>query len=183
MPDEAAANSRTGTILTWAAIFIVVACLAFLWRPDSDHSASLKPIADRKPLTNFELATINGNMWRLSDNAGRVVLINFWATWCGPCRQETPALVRLANAYSDKGLQIAGVSLDTTGPETVRRFAVRYGIGYPLLTPTPALASQINSLPTTLLVDRRGNVARVYRGAVSERTLRRDLEQLLAEKL
>jgi cytochrome c biogenesis protein CcmG/thiol:disulfide interchange protein DsbE len=175
------AQSRGSKILTGAAVLAVVAALAFLWDTDSGRPTPLKPVAERKPAGAFELRTIDGGTWRLSDNSGKVVLINFWATWCGPCRQETPDLVRVANEYRSHGFEIAGVAVDNAGPDAIRRFARRYEVPYAMLVSTAALAAEIQVLPTSLLVDRRGRVAKVYQGAITQRVLRSDVEQLLAE--
>jgi thiol-disulfide isomerase/thioredoxin len=177
------AQSRWNKIFTGAAVLAVVVALAFLWDTDSGRPIPLKPVAERKLVGAFELRAIDGGTWKLSDNSGKVVLINFWATWCGPCRQETPALVRVANAYRSHGFEIAGVAVDNAGPDAIRRFARRYEVPYPMLLSTPEMAEEIQVLPTSLLVDRRGRVAKVYQGAISQRMLRSDVEQLLAESL
>jgi cytochrome c biogenesis protein CcmG/thiol:disulfide interchange protein DsbE len=151
----------------------------------SNHAEFSHPVepANRASMPDFQLPGLDGKIWKLSDHRGRVVLVNFWATWCPPCRMETPGLVDLANRYRGKGLEVVGISLDENGAEAVRPFVARYHVPYPVLLPdlNSSLASAIESLPTTLLVDRTGRVSKRYDGAVPEEVFRRDVERLLAE--
>ena len=93
--------------------------------------ASLKTPGEPATLA-FTLKDMNGKDVRLSDYKGRALLINFWATWCGPCILETPELVELQAKYKDRGLQIIGISTDDS-PEQIRAFAKEYKVNYPLL--------------------------------------------------
>ena len=113
------------------------------------------PSEGRQTLPDFSLSDLGGKLWKLNDRKGKVVLLNFWATWCPPCRQETPGLVKLAAAYKDKGVEVVGVSMDQGGPAIVQKFVMDYEIPYPILLPTPqsTLPLDISSLPTTLLID------------------------------
>ncbi len=80
-----------------------------------------------EPLPNLTLPTLDGGTWSLREHRGQVILINFWATWCAPCREETPALVRLSNKYKADGLEVIGVSLDRDGTEVIKEFVAEYG--------------------------------------------------------
>jgi cytochrome c biogenesis protein CcmG/thiol:disulfide interchange protein DsbE len=144
---------------------------------------SLNNAADRKPLA-LALPALDGSRWSLAQERGNIVLVNFWATWCPPCRMETPELVRVANGYAGRGVKVVGVSMDEQPERAVPAFVSRFGIPYPILLPSAdsPLASSIESLPTSLLVDRNGRVARTYLGAVDERILAHDIDQLLAEQ-
>jgi cytochrome c biogenesis protein CcmG, thiol:disulfide interchange protein DsbE len=111
------------------------------------------------------------------------VLVNFWATWCPPCRAETPGLVRLANEYRSQGLEVVGISLDEdTG--AIRPFIDDYQIPYPILLPSDQanLPLLVEVLPTTLLYDRQGRMAKRYVGGVAESIFKADVERLLAER-
>src|SRR5258708_16732149 len=101
-------------------------------------------------MTDFTLRDLKGADWRLSAHRVDVVLVNFWATWCGPCREETPGLVRVAHAYAPKGLAVAGIAMDDGGMEPVRRFVRAYRVSYPILIPGSdfELAGRISGLPT-----------------------------------
>ncbi|MCC6859467.1 MAG: TlpA family protein disulfide reductase [Bryobacterales bacterium] len=145
--------------------------------------SALRPTAGRTAAPDLRLPDLSGRTWKLSDRRGKVVLINFWATWCAPCRYETPSLVNLANEYRSKGLEVAGISLDDEDHDAVRDFARRYKVSYPVLLPGDSgVGSEIESLPTTLLLDRKGRLAKTYLGMLHEPEVRRDVERLLAER-
>ena len=141
------------------------------------------PSNERATLRPFALMDLDGRTWDLAAQRGKVVLVNYWATWCPPCRQETPALVRVANELRPRGLEVVGISLDGGGPGVVRDFVKSYDVPYPMLMAAdePDVAQGVDSLPLTLLLDRRGRLAKSYVGAVRESALRSDIEQLLAE--
>lgn len=109
----------------------------------------------------FTLKDAKGRIARLSDYKGKVVLINFWATWCAPCQAEMPALVELQNKYRAQGLQIIGVTYPPEQRSAVRRMMRRFKLNYPVLFGTRAMtdAYEIGEvLPTTLVVDRDGKI-------------------------
>lgn len=134
----------------------------------------------------FELPdAISGNTYRLGERTlGKVVLVNYWATWCPPCRAEQPALSRIATAYRARGLEVVGVSLDTDDPPAaVRRYGAEYRVPYPLVlgAEDAALTFSMRAVPVTILLDRRGRIAKVITGSVDEPTLIADVEALLRE--
>jgi len=154
-----------------------------LFGGNGGSSSALHPTGGRTEAPELRLPDLNGQTWKLSDRRGKVVLINFWATWCPPCRYETPALVSLANDYRSKGLEVAGISLDDEGEDVVRDFARKYQVSYPILmSGDSGVGSEISSLPTTLLLDRKGRLAKTYFGLLREPEVRRDVERLLAEE-
>ena len=165
-------------------VIVVIGVLFLAFAPESIwHGGGVSPASERKATVDFTLQDIDGKSWSLAEQRERVVLVNYWATWCPPCRQETPGLVRLANEYRGKGAEVVGISLDED-LTAVREFVAEYHISYPILLPSNAanLTTMIESIPVSLLYDRQGRVAKRYVGAVSEATLRRDVEQLLAEQ-
>ncbi len=119
------------------------------------------------PLETF--ATLAGGRARLADFRGRVVLLNFWATWCAPCIREMPALDRLQAALDAEGLEVVAVSIDRGGAKVIRPFAKRLGLRHLGLyhDPKAALfkAFGVTGLPTTFLIDRRGGIVGAYAGA------------------
>jgi cytochrome c biogenesis protein CcmG/thiol:disulfide interchange protein DsbE len=160
----------------------VVAAIVLGYRAGGD--GSLRP-PDRRPALNpFRLESLGGEPWALADQRGSVVLLNFWATWCPPCRKETPDLVTLSHTYGMRGLRVAGITMDEEPASVVPAFVDRYRVPYPILVPDASfgLAHSINSLPTTMLLDRQGRVARMYFGARSAEEIAPDVERLLAEK-
>jgi thiol-disulfide isomerase/thioredoxin len=137
----------------------------------------------RNPMPEIATTDLAGKPWKLHDHRGDVVLVNVWATWCPPCREETPGLVRLSTEYRGKGFQVVGVSMDD-GPAPVRRFVDQFHVPYAVVMPDrdSPLTAAVESLPTSFLIDRQGRVATVYMGAVSEGTLRGAVDRLLAER-
>jgi thiol-disulfide isomerase/thioredoxin len=140
-----------------------------------------KPAA--KPLPNLILDTIEGQKWSLHENRGRVVVINFWATWCEPCLKEIPMLVRFGKEYERRGLRVVGIALDEENrEELIKNFIVRYKINYPILLPViGSQLAQIDPVPTTLLIDAEGRLAKKYIGLIPEKILRADIVKLFAK--
>lgn len=104
---------------------------------------------------------LNGQPVRSDQFKGKVVVVDFWATWCGPCREEIPGYIALQEKYGKDGLVIIGVSLDRGGPAKVAEFAKKFGINYQLVMgDSEAIAGfgDISAIPTTFLIDRQGNI-------------------------
>lgn len=162
---------------------IVVALLYTLRSAGSVSAGDLEPALRRGAVTNITIADLQGNRWNLADHRGKVIVLNFWATWCPPCRQETPGLVQLANSYREKNLAVLGISMDVGNPKVVRDFVYEFKIPYPvaLLDERLSLASTVQALPTTLLIDKHGRLAKTYLGGASESTFRADVDALLRE--
>jgi len=113
---------------------------------------------------------------------GRVVLLDFWATWCAPCRAEIPILQRLHARYEGRGLSVVGINVDEGGPRLVPRFRERFGITYPLVYDVGNRAStryQVQGLPTLVLIDRTGSVRLRHAGMASEERLAQAIERAL----
>lgn len=146
------------------------------------ESGKAIPANQRKAMPDFTYPQVDGSPWRLSDHRGDVVLLNFWAPWCPPCRTETPAIERVQQRLQAKGFTVAGVDVDGDA-RAAESFAKRFHVGYALLLPPPGarLVKQIDLLPTSFLLDRHGRIARSYVGAISESTLTADVNLLLQE--
>jgi len=117
---------------------------------------------------NFELEGSDGKTIRLSDFKGKVVILDFWATWCGPCRMEIPGYVDLYKKYNDKGLEIIGVSLDRDGWTPVKPFMHSFKINYPIVMGNMQVVQAyggIQSIPTTFIINREGEVVERKIGA------------------
>ena len=122
----------------------------------------------------FELSLLDGGTLRLSELQGKVVVLNFWASWCPPCRAEMPSFQRISEEYADRGVVFVGVAVSDT-EEKARAFAERVGVTYPLGLDTTgdiAIAYRAITLPTTFLIDRRGIERRKIVNAVNEGALR-----------
>lgn len=130
---------------------------------------------------DFALTSIDGESLKLSDYQGKVVLVNFWATWCGPCVIETPALVRMYNKYKSQGFAVIGVALQSEEDgvkDFVKQYRVPYAIGRDT-TSEVGLRYQVFALPSSFLFSPDGKVKRAFTGFVAEETLERELQALL----
>jgi cytochrome c biogenesis protein CcmG/thiol:disulfide interchange protein DsbE len=171
-------------LLQYLLFAVAVLWIALASQTWTDQEAGVREVKDRKPVADLALPQLDGSLWRLSDHRGQVVLINYWASWCAPCRQETPGLIDLAREYRYKGLSIVGVSMDEGGKPAVESFMSEFHMPYPVLMPdlTAPPVVAVEALPTTVLVDRDGRVAKSYIGAVREKVFRADVDRLLAEQ-
>jgi peroxiredoxin len=118
------------------------------------------------PAPDFTLSSLSGPNLRLSEYQGRVVMINFWATWCGPCRQEMPALQTIYQRYEPAGFTLLGVNVDAE-PDGAMRMAKELGVSFPLLfdeTKEVTRLYDVRAMPVTVLVDRDGVVRYVHHG-------------------
>ena len=130
----------------------------------------------------FELAGVDGANVKLSDFKGKVVLVNFWATWCAPCEIETPWFVEFDKKYREDGLQIVGVSLDEDGVEPVKKFMEKYNIEYKIVMGNEETAESFGGvigLPTSFIVDQEGQFYSMHRGLVSKDVYVEEIEGLL----
>jgi thiol-disulfide isomerase/thioredoxin len=110
---------------------------------------------------NFTLETLDGKNMSLSDLRGKAVLLNFWATWCGPCKIETPWLVELQKEYGSQGLQVVGVAMDDSGKDDIEKFAKDMGVNYPVLLGKEAVGDAyggVPALPESFFIGRNGKI-------------------------
>lgn len=116
---------------------------------------------DAHPAPAWKLPDVNGQIVDFSQFKGKVVVLDFWATWCGPCRSEIPGYVKLQDKYRDKGVAVVGVSLDQQGPDVVKKFMAEQHMNYTVVMGDEAITQAfggIDSIPTTFIIDRAGNV-------------------------
>lgn len=122
----------------------------------------------------FSLKDKDGNTVTLESLKGKVVVLNFWATWCAPCRAEIPDFKNVYTKYKDKGVEIIGVSLDQKGWKVIRPFLKKWDINYPVLLGGAKIAQaygNVRSIPTTYIIDRDGMVVDGHIGTMSEKLL------------
>jgi thiol-disulfide isomerase/thioredoxin len=124
---------------------------------------------------------MNGKTVRLSDYKGKVVLLEFWATWCPPCRASVPGLEKLHKAYKDKGLVLLAVTMDMGGDDEVRSYIKESGITYTVLKGTEDVATkyQVRSIPMMLVLGKDGKIAKRYIGMGSDEDLETDIKAAL----
>ena len=163
--------------LTAAALGLVFAWQIRPARP------SVHPVEKRKAMPDFTFPSLAQVPWSLNEHKGKVVVVNFWATWCPPCRDEMPDLVRVHERYRSRGVEFAGVSMDDDPRRVAPPFLKRYNVRYPILVAPPEslLAQAVESLPTSFLIDKQGKVARTWVGIVREKELVAAIEALLSE--
>lgn len=133
----------------------------------------------------WKLQDIAGKPVTAADFKGKVVVVDFWATWCPPCREEVPGYVELQNKYGKDGLMIVGVSLDQAGPEVVKAFAAKYGVNYPMVMGDEAVVTAfggIEALPTTFLIDAQGQIRDRKVGMESKEDYEKKIVAVLGEK-
>lgn len=131
---------------------------------------------------DFALADLSGKTVHLSDFKGKVVIVDFWATWCGPCRVEIPDFVKLQNKYKEKGLEIVGLSLDADGEKAVKPFVEKHEINYTMLLGNDDTAKSyggILGIPTTFVIDRQGRIVQKFVGVMPAKTFEDTIRPLL----
>jgi peroxiredoxin len=167
----------------WSLAGVAIVAIVYSFRAPN-AAGPINPIDQRKGTLSFSADDLSGAPWHLSDQRGKVVLLNIFATWCPPCRQETPGLVKLSRQFAGKQVAFVGVSVDEGGSAVVEQFVKQYGIPYPVLLPQPGdpLTAGVQAIPVTLLIDSQGRIAKHYVGAVDESTFARDIEAVLKEK-
>ena len=148
-----------------ALVFVAVVAAGMLYfgfhmarRSGADHPPG---IGYGTPAPNFTLETLDGKNLSLSDLRGKAVIVNFWATWCGPCKIETPWLVELQNQYGAQGLQVVGVAMDDSGKDEIEKFAKDMGVNYPVLIGKEAVGDAyggVPALPESFFVGRDGKI-------------------------
>jgi len=134
----------------------------------------------------FKLRDINGRTVRLSDYRGKVVLINFWATWCPPCRAEMPDLVQLQRDYAKQGLQIIGITYPPETKTRVRRFARSLKVNYPIILGTREIKARYSSeetLPLTVVINRNGAISDIISGILLPEEFDEKIKPLLMKNM
>jgi peroxiredoxin len=146
--------ARSGSALAFALVATLASPLA------------TGAVAPQASAPDFTLRTMNGPNLRLAEQRGRVVMVNFWATWCGPCRQEMPQLDRLYQKYKSSGFVLLGVNVDDDARKA-GDVAAKLGITFPVLLDTDKAVSKLydlSTMPSTVIIDRDGKVRYLHRG-------------------
>jgi peroxiredoxin len=147
--------------------------------------AALQPEKDRKPAAAFSLQDVSGKAIKLADFRGKVVLLDFWATWCTGCKKEIPWFEAFQSTYATKGFAVVGVSLDEDGWKVLRPFLTEHKIPYTMLLGDDPMSKRygIGNLPDTFLIDRQGRVAALYKeNLVDKDNVEANIKALLSER-
>jgi cytochrome c biogenesis protein CcmG/thiol:disulfide interchange protein DsbE len=149
-------------------------------------SASAKSEKDRKPAADFTLKDSNGASVKLSDYRGKVVLLNFWATWCGPCQLEIPWFEEFEQQYKSQGFAVLGVSMDEDGWGVVKPYIAEHKVNYRVLLGDDSvtqLYGGVESLPTSFIIDREGKIAFApHIGLIQKNEYVNEIQSLLENK-
>jgi peroxiredoxin len=163
------------------AVLIVGVGLYFVARHHSPGAGPTAMVDSVAP--DFSLADLTGHTLTLSSYRGKVVLLDFWATWCDPCREEIPHFIELQNQYRDRGLQIVGVSMDDA-PDPVRAFSQRFKMNYPVVmgtAKTGELYGGVLGLPIAFLIGRDGRIRTKHIGATDITIFEKEIIELLKQ--
>jgi len=169
---------------------IAIACVAvggyLLW-PTALHYTAQAIVESRevkvgKKPPYFALKDANGKSLRLSGYKGKVVVLNFWATWCGPCKTEIPWFIDFEKEFQKQGFTVLGVSMDEDGWKVINPYVAEHQINYPIVLANEEvneLYGGIEALPTTLVIGRDGRVAFLHAGLISREDYEKEIRKLL----
>jgi peroxiredoxin len=175
-------------IVIFLVLVVVIAGLLLFGRSKNRVSAKSGDkitegafVGKRAP--DFSLKTLDGKTLKLSDLRGKAVVLNFWATWCSPCKAEMPWFVDFQKQYASDGLQIVGVAMDDSATDEIASFAKKMGVNYPVVLGKEAIADQyggVEFLPTTFYIDRSGNIQNRVFGIVDRQEAEASVKKALA---
>jgi peroxiredoxin len=172
--------ARSRALLLIPLLAALVGCVG-----TTKAGSPVKPESQRKKAPEFSLKDSNGQVVKLSDFKGKVVLLNFWATWCGPCKVEIPWFIDFETRLKDQGLVVLGVAMDDEGWEVVKPYITSKKVNYRVVMGDDSMANLyggVESLPTTFVLDRDGRIARTHVGLVSKSEYENDIQELLRQK-
>ena len=190
-------------IILWMTILIAIGCgqkgkMKEATRPSEIVNKMMGTNKGKRPAyankaPDFTLRTVQGELFKLSENRGKVIMLNFWGTWCGPCRREIPDFNKLHAKYQKDGLEIVGVTLTSGSSKNILDFMNDWDMEYTVLTDIDnnetqrvtsiygrAIGRPITGIPTTLIIDKEGYIVKGYIGPRNEKVFYKDLQPLLS---
>jgi peroxiredoxin len=189
-------------IILWMTILIAIGCgqkekMKEATRPSEIVNKMMSTDKSKRPdyaikAPDFTLRTVQGELFKLSENRGKVIMLNFWGTWCGPCRREIPDFNKLHAKYQKDGLKIVGITITSGSVKNILDFMNDWDMEYTVLTDIDnnetqkvtsdygrAIGKPITGIPTTLIIDKEGYIVKGYVGPRSEEVFYKDLHPLL----
>ena len=166
-----------------ATVLVAGLCLTGCSKEEPKPKAAVKPNSERKQAPEFSLKDADGRTVSLADYKGKVVLLNFWATWCGPCKIEIPWFIEFEQKYKDRGFAVLGVAMDEEGFEVVKPYLEQAKVNYRVVMGNDSVATLyggVDSLPTSFVLDQDGRIAATHVGLVSKSDYENDISQLLS---
>jgi thiol-disulfide isomerase/thioredoxin len=161
-PDQPSGKGTRNPVILVVVAFVAALMLYFGYHQARRTGAgSAARLTQSSLAPDFSLESLDGRNLRLSDLRGKAVLLNFWATWCGPCKIEMPWFVDLQKQYGSQGLQIVGVAMDDASKEDISKFAKDMGVNYPILIGKESVGDQyggVPALPESFLISRDGKI-------------------------
>jgi peroxiredoxin len=161
---------------------MAISLATWLWSGSRSIATETKQVEKTKLAPSWELQDLDGKTVHSSDFKSKVVVLDFWATWCPPCRAEIPGFVELQKKYQAQGLVVVGVSVDQVSADTVKSFANKLKINYPVvLTDTKIVDAYggIDGLPTTFVIDRTGRIVKQHLGFTEKSEIESEIKPLL----
>jgi peroxiredoxin len=169
-------------ISSFIRVLLVIIAASFLTAPGL-VDAALRP---GQPAPDFKVISTTGQTISLDNYRGHVLILDFFATWCQPCRQSIPHLIEMNRKYGKQGLQILGLSVNEDGERVVKAFTDEFRVNYPLALAGESVTVDfgVGSVPIMYLIDKKGKFVEVYRGYSNEtaHSLEQSIKRLLAEK-
>jgi thiol-disulfide isomerase/thioredoxin len=167
-------------VLVLISVFLVAGCDA----AKSGVKQALQPKESVTSAPDFTLDTLTGNKIKMSLLKGEVVIVDFWASWCPPCRKEIPGFIKLYERYKSKGLEIVAISLDKISLEEMNSFVQQFGINYPVVMADNKVSDAyggIRAIPTTFMVDKKGLIRNKHIGYTTPEVFEEEIQKLLQE--
>jgi peroxiredoxin len=175
--------------LTISGVGILIIALSLgLFEISRSRPKKIECVGEERGAPHFVLLNLKGEKVDSADLQGKVILLNFWATWCPPCRQEIPSLNDLHHQYKKEGLAVIGISLDRGGVEEVQKFVEKFRVEYINVIADEAVVQAFNSIPgigpiqgipVTFIIDRKGQICRRYVGLTEKKVFEEAIRQLL----
>jgi cytochrome c biogenesis protein CcmG/thiol:disulfide interchange protein DsbE len=181
---------KRNAVILVVAIIIVAGAIFIGARMSQRPKGSAAPVSEAaqakvgKPAPDFTLKTLEGKDVRLSSLQGKAVLLNFWATWCEPCKIEMPWIIELNDKYKSQGLETVGVAMDDSGKDAIAKFVKEMKVDYTILQGNDEVGDQyggVQFLPQTFYVGRDGKITKSVNGIVSESEIEDSIKQALAQ--